>query len=67
DLLMGAAAGPRTVRPALVPATFLGGHTLAVSLVSRREAEGGSSTAPLAALVAAGALTTALAGRPGEP
>ncbi len=37
---------------------------LAVSLVSRRETEGGSSTAPLTALAAAGALTTVLAGRP---
>ncbi|UXI82880.1 prenyltransferase [Streptomyces vinaceusdrappus] len=64
DLLLGAAAGPGAVRRAIVPAAFLGSHTLAVSLVSRRETEGGSSTAPLTALAAAGALTTVLAGRP---
>ncbi|AKZ53235.1 putative transferase [Streptomyces ambofaciens ATCC 23877] len=63
DLLLGAAATTGTPRPALAPATVLAAHTLTVTLVSRREAEGGSSAAPLAALAAAGALTAVLAGR----
>ncbi|MFF8097985.1 SCO3242 family prenyltransferase [Streptomyces sp. NPDC016675] len=63
DLLLGAAATCGTPRPALAPATVLAAHTLTVTLVSRREAQGGSSTAPLAALAAATALTAALTGR----
>ncbi|MGW8066178.1 SCO3242 family prenyltransferase [Streptomyces ziwulingensis] len=63
DLLLGAAATTGTPRAALTPATVLAGHTLAVTLVSRREAEGGSRAAPLAALAGAGALTATLAGR----
>ncbi|MER5179160.1 SCO3242 family prenyltransferase [Streptomyces sp. NPDC002896] len=52
DLALGAAAtvpGGRW-RGALPSATVLGAHTLAVTAVSRREAQGGSSSAPLAAL-----------------
>nr|WP_254404884.1 UbiA family prenyltransferase [Streptomyces sp. AC627_RSS907] len=63
DLLLGAAATAGTTRGALAPAAVLGSHTLAVTLVSRREAEGGSVAAPLAALAAASALTATLAGR----
>ncbi|MBM9506476.1 SCO3242 family prenyltransferase [Actinacidiphila acididurans] len=63
DLLMGAAATGGPARPALAPAAVLGGHTYAVTLVSRREAEGGSTAAPLAALAATGAVSAALAGR----
>ncbi|MFJ5549867.1 SCO3242 family prenyltransferase [Streptomyces sp. NPDC093225] len=62
DLLLGAAASAGTVRPALRPAMLLGGHTYAVTQVSRREAEGGSTAAPLAAL-AATTLLAALLGR----
>ncbi|MFD5877079.1 SCO3242 family prenyltransferase [Streptomyces sp. NPDC060322] len=64
DLLMGAAAstGVRPgLRRALAPAAALGAHTYAVTLVSRRETEGGSVAAPLTALgvTAAVALLTA--------
>ncbi|MFI1868106.1 SCO3242 family prenyltransferase [Streptomyces jumonjinensis] len=71
DLLLGAtatrpapAATPRAlagIRPALPPALLLGAHTYAVTSVSRHEAHGGSTLAPLAALTAAfgiAALTT---------
>ncbi|MFJ2674433.1 SCO3242 family prenyltransferase [Streptomyces sp. NPDC087525] len=51
------------LRTALPSATLLGAHTVAVTTVSRREAQGGSTAAPLAALVATGVLGT-LAGRP---
>ncbi|WP_308405364.1 SCO3242 family prenyltransferase [Streptomyces rugosispiralis] len=50
DLLLGATASAGHLRPALRPAALLGAHTLAVTTVSRREATGGSSTAPLGAL-----------------
>ncbi|OAH10146.1 SCO3242 family prenyltransferase [Streptomyces jeddahensis] len=53
DLALGAAAtapGGGRCRAALPSATVLGAHTLAVTAVSRREAQGGSSAAPLAAL-----------------
>ena len=64
DLLLGAAT-TRALRPALPSAVALGAHTCAVTLVSRREAEGGSATAPLLGLATAAALTTALTRRPG--
>ncbi|MFE4645024.1 SCO3242 family prenyltransferase [Streptomyces sp. NPDC056730] len=51
------------LRTALPSAALLGAHTVAVTTVSRREAQGGSTAAPLAALVATGVLGT-LAGRP---
>ncbi|MFI0815345.1 SCO3242 family prenyltransferase [Streptomyces sp. NPDC021098] len=54
DLLLGATAtyAPAT-RQALAPSALLGAHTLAVTAVSRHEAQGGSSKAPLAALATA--------------
>ncbi|MEU6996075.1 SCO3242 family prenyltransferase [Streptomyces sp. NPDC046465] len=65
DLLLGATAtagpgldGDRSTKAAAPSAGALAAHTLAVTAVSRREAQGGSSAAPLAAL----AVTTALAG-----
>ncbi|MCX4696897.1 SCO3242 family prenyltransferase [Streptomyces sp. NBC_01408] len=64
DLLLGAAAAAGSVRPALAPAAVLGGHTYAVTLVSRREAEGGSTAAPLAALAATGLLAASVARPP---
>ncbi|MEV0122490.1 SCO3242 family prenyltransferase [Streptomyces sp. NPDC050703] len=67
DLLLGATAtaGPddrRRTRAALPSATALATHTLAVTVVSRRETQGGSSTAPLAALAAAGVVGRLLVG-----
>ncbi|KAF4407632.1 MULTISPECIES: SCO3242 family prenyltransferase [Streptomyces] len=73
DLLMGAAAtagrsartggaGPDAVPRAFPAAALLGAHTYAVTLVSRRETEGGSSTLPLAALGVLGGIARA-AGR----
>ncbi|KOX44318.1 UbiA prenyltransferase [Streptomyces sp. NRRL F-7442] len=57
DLLLGAAATAGGARAALPSAALLGGHTLAVTAVSRRETTGGSALAPLAALATTGALT----------
>ncbi|MGW6532343.1 SCO3242 family prenyltransferase [Streptomyces venezuelae] len=64
DLLLGATAtagpdhDPRSRATAAAPsAAALAAHTLAVTVVSRREAQGGSSTAPLAALATTAALT----------
>lgn len=45
------------IRQALPTAALLGAHTLAVTTVSRREAQGGSPLAPFAALAATAALT----------
>nr|WP_307819164.1 UbiA family prenyltransferase [Streptomyces sabulosicollis] len=59
DLLLGATASAGHVRRALRPAALLGAHTLAVTTVSRREATGGSSTAPLAALATSTAIAWA--------
>ncbi|MFJ4717531.1 SCO3242 family prenyltransferase, partial [Streptomyces sp. NPDC088785] len=56
DLLLGAAAAGRT-RTAAGPAALVACHTGAVTLVSRREADGGSTALPLAALAATAALT----------
>ncbi|MFF1692479.1 SCO3242 family prenyltransferase [Streptomyces sp. NPDC058257] len=58
-----------TTRPGAIPALraavptalVLGAHTLAVTAVSRREAQGGSTAAPLCALAATAALTRLLA------
>jgi 4-hydroxybenzoate polyprenyltransferase len=58
DLALGAGATGGRARAALPSATVLGAHTLAVTAVSRREAQGGSAAAPLAALA-----TTVLLGR----
>ncbi|MGW7220124.1 SCO3242 family prenyltransferase [Streptomyces sp. NPDC054826] len=52
----GGGAG-RATRAALPSAVLLGGHTLAVTAVSRRETTGGAVLAPLAALATTGVLT----------
>ncbi|QIJ65663.1 SCO3242 family prenyltransferase [Streptomyces sp. JB150] len=67
DLLLGAAAGGGRTRAALPSAALLAGHTLAVTTVSRREAQGGSSAGPLAALAASALLTALLTRRPAPP
>ncbi|WP_190190597.1 SCO3242 family prenyltransferase [Streptomyces minutiscleroticus] len=65
DLLLGAAAtAGGSARPALPAAAALGAHTLAVTAVSRRETQGGSSAFPLAALLATAALARHTARRP---
>ncbi|MFE7773470.1 SCO3242 family prenyltransferase [Streptomyces sp. NPDC057445] len=65
DLLLGASATrPGALRAALPSAGLLGAHTCAITSVSRHEVQGGSTTAPLAAL--ATALTVAATtSRPG--
>ncbi|MGW6059699.1 SCO3242 family prenyltransferase [Streptomyces sp. NPDC055189] len=65
------AAGPVStaghgLRAAVPTALVLGAHTLAVTAVSRREAQGGSTVAPLCALAATAALTQLLARGGGE-
>ncbi|MCL7375527.1 UbiA family prenyltransferase [Streptomyces sp. 35G-GA-8] len=50
------------LRTALPSAALVGAHTVAVTTVSRREAQGGSTAAPLAALVATGVLGAAAGG-----
>ncbi|MBC7274537.1 MAG: UbiA family prenyltransferase [Streptomyces sp.] len=68
DLLLGAAATTGRTRDALPSAALLGSHTLAVTAVSRRETQGGSTLAPLAALAATAALTGLLTrGSPSPP
>ncbi|WP_138909721.1 SCO3242 family prenyltransferase [Streptomyces chryseus] len=58
---------PTPGRDALTAATVLGTHTYAVTAVSRRETQGGSTTAPLAALAATAVLATLTARtRPGD-
>ncbi|MFH0515839.1 SCO3242 family prenyltransferase [Streptomyces sp. M41] len=57
DHLLGAAATTGRPRAALPSAALLGTHTLAVTTVSRRETQGGTSLPPLAALAATAALT----------
>ncbi|MET7934302.1 SCO3242 family prenyltransferase [Streptomyces sp. NPDC005322] len=52
------------VRSALPSAALLGAHTLAVTTVSRREAVGGSSAPPLAALATGAAIAWSVARRP---
>ncbi|MER8153597.1 SCO3242 family prenyltransferase [Streptomyces sp. NPDC094472] len=67
DLLLGATASapaPAALRSALPPAALLGAHTLAVTTVSRREAVGGSSAAPLGALAVGTAIAWAATRRP---
>ncbi|MEV7084920.1 SCO3242 family prenyltransferase [Streptomyces sp. NPDC093085] len=71
DLLLGATAtagaapgaGGGAVRAALPAAAALGVHTAAVTTVSRREAHGGSTALPLAALAVTGAIGTLLGRR----
>lgn len=57
DLLLGAAATTGRTREALSSAALLGTHTLAVTTVSRRETQGGSTLPPLAALATTALLT----------
>ncbi|MEU7402761.1 SCO3242 family prenyltransferase [Streptomyces sp. NPDC044948] len=64
DLLLGAAATGGGTRAALPSAALLGGHTLAVTAVSRRETTGGSVLAPLAALATTGVLARLVTHRP---
>ncbi|WP_406170714.1 UbiA family prenyltransferase [Streptomyces canus] len=62
--VLGAAAAPGAaegIRRALPSAALLGAHTLAVTTVSRGEAQGGSPLAPFAALAATAALTRTVA------
>lgn len=66
DLLLGAAAttpgsATASARAALPSAALLAAHTYAVTTVSRHEAQGGSTTAPLAALAAAAGIGGAVA------
>ncbi|MBC9713477.1 UbiA family prenyltransferase [Streptomyces sp. TRM66268-LWL] len=61
DLLLGAVATTGRVRPALSAAALLGAHTFSVTTVSRREAEGGSTLAPLAGLAVTAVLSRAVA------
>ncbi|MGV9237525.1 SCO3242 family prenyltransferase [Streptomyces nigra] len=76
DHLLGAAATTGRPRAALSSAALLGTHTLAVTAVSRRETQGGTSLPPLAALgatavlarvVAAGGRREEAAGAQGAP
>ncbi|MFB7733063.1 SCO3242 family prenyltransferase [Streptomyces sp. NPDC056112] len=52
DLVLGAAASGGRVRDAVPSAAALGAHTLAVTAVSRRETQGGSTAASLGSFVA---------------
>ncbi|MFD5408219.1 SCO3242 family prenyltransferase [Streptomyces griseorubiginosus] len=66
DLLLGASAASSptafpSIRQALPSAALLGAHTLALTTVSRKEAQGGSSLGPLAALATTAALTRLVA------
>nr|WTB34791.1 UbiA family prenyltransferase [Streptomyces sp. NBC_00830] len=56
---MGPARTTHPIVRAAVPAALLGAHTYAVTAVSRHEAQGGSTVAPLGALAAVGALAAA--------
>nr|WP_248845376.1 UbiA family prenyltransferase [Streptomyces griseorubiginosus] len=51
----------QSIRQALPSAALLGAHTLALTTVSRKEAQGGSLLAPLAALATTAALTRLVA------
>ncbi|MER7169871.1 SCO3242 family prenyltransferase [Streptomyces mesophilus] len=67
DLLLGAVATTGRVRPALSASALLGAHTFSVTTVSRREAEGGSTLAPLTGLAVTAVLSRAVAhGRVGS-
>ncbi|MFJ9012738.1 SCO3242 family prenyltransferase [Streptomyces canus] len=55
------------IRQALPSAALLGAHTLAVTTVSRREAQGGSPLAPFAALAVTAALTRTVTRRRSLP
>jgi 4-hydroxybenzoate polyprenyltransferase len=57
DVLLG--ASPAALAPALAPAAVVGGHTLAVTVVSRHEAAGGSPAVGRGAVCAAAGVTVA--------
>lgn len=59
DVLLG--ASPGALSPAALPATVVGGHTLAVTLVSRHEASGGTPAVGRRAVGAAAAIMSAVA------
>ncbi|WP_259294722.1 SCO3242 family prenyltransferase [Streptomyces canus] len=67
DLKAVPAAALPGIRQALPSAALLGAHTLAVTTVSRREAQGGSALAPLAALAVTAALTRTVTRRRSLP
>ncbi|MEU6543066.1 SCO3242 family prenyltransferase [Streptomyces sp. NPDC046859] len=62
DHLLGAAATTGRPEAALSSAALLGTHTLAVTAVSRRETQGGTSLPPLAALGTTAVLARLVAG-----
>ncbi|MEU0950615.1 SCO3242 family prenyltransferase [Streptomyces canus] len=67
DLQTVPAAALPGIRQALPSAALLGAHTLAVTTVSRREAQGGSALAPFAALAVTAALTRTVTRRRSLP
>ncbi|MEU0202186.1 MULTISPECIES: SCO3242 family prenyltransferase [unclassified Streptomyces] len=67
DLLLGAAASAGRTSRALPSAALLGTHIVAVTTVSRQEAQGGSPLAPLAALATTALLTRLLTHRSAGP
>ncbi|MEU0108493.1 SCO3242 family prenyltransferase [Streptomyces sp. NPDC006251] len=67
DLLLGAAASTGRTSRAVPSAALLGTHTVAVTTVSRQEAQGGSPLAPLAALATTALLTRLLTHRSAGP
>ncbi|NYE43908.1 SCO3242 family prenyltransferase [Streptomyces fulvorobeus] len=58
---------PPALRAAFPAAAILGAHTYAVTVVSRHEAQGGSTVAPLGALAATLALGATVANTPRHP
>lgn len=60
DVLLGAAPG--TLRRAAAPAAIVGAHTLAVTVLSRREVTGGGRLLPAATLAVTGVLGLTAAG-----
>lgn len=67
DLLLGAAATTGRTGPALPSAALLGTHTVAVTTVSRHEAQGGAPLAPVAALATTALLTRLVTHRSAGP
>jgi UbiA prenyltransferase family len=62
DVLLGAGSG--RLREAASPAAIVAAHTLAVTVLSRREVTGGDRLLPAATLAATGAIGLAAAGTP---
>ena len=65
DLLLGGVAANGDLRRTLPSALALGTHTLAVTMVSRHETQGGSPWAPLSGLVTTTALAWSVTARRG--